>query len=186
MQRGSFTEAGCEPRPESHSASASLELDTARAAHRARRGRLKRLDGSFRHLARTGGLPLRQVAIVLSAYAAFLHDLVLPAHYIAWWGYGAYFIAATVAQAFYCGALLFWPTDGVLLAGILGNTAMLVLYAVTRGIGIPYFGPEAGQVEPIGAIDLLTAAAEIALVAILVLLMRARSSRNAPMEVLSS
>jgi hypothetical protein len=112
---------------------------------------------------------------VLSAYAAFLHDLVLPAHYREWWGYGAYFIAATAAQAFFSGALLFWPRRSVLLAGIIGNGAMLTLYALTRVIGIPFFGPDAGQVEPIGAIDLLTAGAELTLVAILVRLVRARS-----------
>jgi hypothetical protein len=146
----------------------------------------ERLERSLRHLSRTGGLPLRQVAIVLSAYAAFLHDLALPAHYLAWWGYGAYFIAATAAQAFYSGALLFWPTKSVLLAGIAGNCAMLALYAVTRGIGIPFFGPEAGQVEPFGAIDLLTAAAEAALVAILVHLLRARRNCNAALDVFST
>jgi hypothetical protein len=130
---------------------------------------------AIRRIARGGWLPPRYLAIMLSAYAAFLHDLVLPAHYVAWWGYGLYFILATAAQVFFCGALVFWPQRGVLLAGIVGNCAMLGLYAVTRSIGIPYFGPEAGQVEPFGAIDLLTAAAEVALVAALVRLMRARS-----------
>jgi peptidoglycan/LPS O-acetylase OafA/YrhL len=119
-----------------------------------------------------GAIPPRHVAVVLSAYAAFLHNWVLPEHYREWWGYGLYFLVATTAQAFCAGLLLFWPRRWIFRIGILGNSAILVLYAVTRTLGIPFFGPAAGLLEPVGALDLVTAATELCLVLVLVQLDR--------------
>jgi hypothetical protein len=42
----------------------------------------------------------------------------------------------------------------VLLAGIAGNLAIVVLYLLTRTVGIPLLGPEAGKVEGVGLADL--------------------------------
>jgi hypothetical protein len=118
--------------------------------------------------ARLGWMPARHVSIMLSVYASLLHDWVIPEHYREWWGYGAYFLAAAAAQAFFAGLLLFWPGRRLFLAGIIGNCAILVLYAVTRTHGIPFFGPAAGRVEPVGSLDLAAAASEIGLVVVLV------------------
>jgi hypothetical protein len=122
--------------------------------------------------AKLGAIPLRDVAVVLSAYAALLHDWLLPDHYLEWWGYGLYFLVAGVAQAFCAGLLLLWPRRWVFLVGILGNSSILLLYTVTRTLGVPFFGPAAWQVESVGMLDLLTAAAELALVLVLVKLVR--------------
>lgn len=119
-----------------------------------------------------GRIPPRHVAVLLSAYAAVLHNWVLPEHYLEWWGYGLYFLIATSAQAFCAGLLVFWPRRWVFLVGILGNGAILLLYAFTRTLGIPFFGPAAWQVERVGALDLATAAAEVGLVVVLVQLLR--------------
>jgi hypothetical protein len=120
-----------------------------------------------RRAAQLAWMPARQMAIVLSVYASLLHDWVIPEHYREWWGYGAYFLAAAAAQAFLGGLLLFWPNRRVCLMGIVGNCAILILYVVTRTVGIPFFGPAAGRVEPVGSLDLAAAAAEIGLVAVL-------------------
>lgn len=120
-----------------------------------------------RHTAQLVCMPPRQTAIVLSVYASLLHDWVIPEHYREWWGYGAYFLVAAAAQAFLAGLLLFWPNRRVCLMGIIGNGAILVLYLVTRTVGIPFFGPDAGWIEPVGGLDLAAAAAEIGLVALL-------------------
>ena len=129
---------------------------------------------SVANAAKLGSLPARHLAVMLSAYAALLHNWVLPEHYREWWGYGLYFLVAAAAQGFGAGLLLFWPRRWVLLLGILGNSAILVLYAITRTVGIPVFGPAAGQVEPVGPLDLATAAAELGLVIVLVQLVRKR------------
>jgi len=122
--------------------------------------------------AELGSIPTRHAAVVLSAYAALLHNWVLPEHFLEWRGYGLFFLIATTAQAFCAGLLLFWPRRWVYLVGILGNSAFLVLYAVTRTLGIPFFGPAAGLVEPVGALDLVTAVTELGLVILLVQLVR--------------
>src|SRR5207253_1636753 len=96
-----------------------------------------------------------------------------------WWGYGLYFLLATAAQAFGAGLLLCWPRRWVFRVGILGNSAILGLYAVTRTLGIPFFGPAAGLAEPVGALDLITAATELCLVLVLVQLDR-QASRARP------
>jgi hypothetical protein len=129
-------------------------------------------------------MPARHVAIVLSVYASLLHDWVIPEHYREWWGYGAYFVAAAAAQAFLAGLQLVWPGRRVYLTGIVGNCAMLLLYAITRTLGIPFFGPAAGRVEPVGSLDLAAAAAEIGLVAILLhqVIWSTRRKQDEPLE----
>jgi hypothetical protein len=124
-------------------------------------------------LARLSRLPSRQSAVVLSAYASLVHDWVLPQHYQEWWGYGLFFLLAAALQAFYAGLLLLWPGRWVYLVGIAANGALLSLYAVTRTLGVPLLGPHAGLVESVGVPDLASAAAEVALVCVLVRLCHA-------------
>ena len=67
-----------------------------------------------------------------------------PEHFEEWWGYGAFFVVAAAAQILYVPIVLLWPTQIVLLGGIAGNLAIVMLYLLTRTVGIPLFGPEAG------------------------------------------
>ncbi len=46
------------------------------------------------------------------------------------------------------------------------------LYRVTRTIGIPYIGPEAGTIESAGLLDVTSKLLELALIACLVLILR--------------
>ena len=71
----------------------------------------------------------RYLAVVLSVYAALLHDWVIPEHYREWWGYGAYLVVAGAAQVFLAGLLLLWPDRRTFLIGIVGNCGILILYA---------------------------------------------------------
>src|SRR5215203_6437605 len=80
----------------------------------------------------------------LSLLAALIHLWVAPEHFEEWWGYGAFFLVAAAAQVLYVPLVLLWPTRIVLLLGIAGNLAIAVLYLLTRTVGIPLFGPEAG------------------------------------------
>jgi len=48
--------------------------------------------------------------------------------------------------------------------GIAGNSAIVLLYLLTRVVGIPLFGPEAGEVEGVGVIDLRVTSSEVAIV----------------------
>jgi hypothetical protein len=110
-------------------------------------------------------------AVALSSAAALIHLLVTPGHFGEWWGYGAFMLAAFVAQAIYAAALLVWPGwKLLLLAGVIGNLAIIGMWAVSRTVGIP-LGPETGEVEGIGVLDLVCTASEATLVVVLVVLL---------------
>jgi hypothetical protein len=114
----------------------------------------------------------RYAAAAASAQAALVHNWALPPHFREWWGYGLALFLMAAAQGFYSGAVLLWPRRSVLVAGIAGNAAILVLYVVTRTLGVPLVGPHAGQVEAVAMPDLAAAIAEAALVIALVRLLR--------------
>ena len=110
----------------------------------------------------------------LSLIAAAVHAALMPEHMEEWWGYGAFFLLAAVLQGAYAIALLRWAGPAVLAFGIVANLAIVALYLWTRMVGVPIFGPDAGEVEEWGTVDVLTALVEIALVAALVVLLWAR------------
>lgn len=99
---------------------------------------------------------------------------------------------AALVQLFYSLLLVFqpWQPDPIrgmkgfsavylYWAGIIGNGFLIVLYIVTRTIGIPFFGPEAGEVEPVSAISLISKMIELILIVVLfILLQRSKTEAN--------
>lgn len=71
---------------------------------------------------------------------------------------------AAVAQIGYIPLLLRWPNRTVFVLGLAGNSAIILLYLLTRVVGIPLFGPEAGEVEGVGIIDVCATVSEAAIV----------------------
>ena len=100
----------------------------------------------------------------LSLVAALVHLWVTPEHLEEWWGYGAFFLVCAAAQALYAPLLLRRPNRAILLLGVAGNLAVVILWLVTRTTGIPLFGPHAGEVEEAGALDLACTLAEVGIV----------------------
>jgi hypothetical protein len=100
----------------------------------------------------------------LSLIAGLIHLWVTPEHFEEWWGYGAFFLVAAVAQVLYVPLVLRWPNRIVLLLGIVGNSAIVLLYLLTRVVGIPLLGPEAGEVEGVGIIDVCATMSEVSIV----------------------
>ncbi len=134
-------------------------------------------------MASTGGLapglsrPILYAAAALSLVAALIHLWVMPEHFREWWGYGAFFLASALAQVLYVPLLLGRPSRGILLLGIGGNLAIVSLYLLTRTVGIPLFGPHAGEVEGAGFMDLCATTSELGIAAALgALLLRGLSS----------
>jgi hypothetical protein len=133
----------------------------------------------------------RLQAGALSVAAGVGHGLVAPEHLREWWGYGLFFAVAAVGQVFFGALLLAAPwryddTGGLLpertgpvralcLLGIVANSAVILLYTVTRTVGVPFLGPAAGQVEPLGLGGVVTTLLEAALVGVLVALGRSPS-----------
>ena len=110
---------------------------------------------------------LLSAVAILSLVAAVIHIGVMPEHFEEWWGYGLFFLVAAAAQALYAVVILRAPTPTLLWVGIVGNLAIIALWVLTRTIGIPFFGPHAGEVEEVGTMDLASKLAEILLVALL-------------------
>jgi hypothetical protein len=120
---------------------------------------------------------LRAMA-ALSLLAAMIHLWVMPEHFEEWWGYGTFFLVSAFAQGLYAPGLLLWPNRVILLAGVAGNLAIVILWLVTRTSGIPLFGPHAGEVEEVGTLDLVCTLAEVGIIAGLGLL----TMRDLPTE----
>lgn len=109
-------------------------------------------------------------------FAGAIHGVVSPAHFDEWWGYGLFFMMAAAAQVLFGLALVtraIGPHSGpgwrlgerrLWTAGIAGNTAIILLYVVTRTLGVPY-GPDLGQAEAIGVLDVASTVAEVLVVA---------------------
>ena len=128
----------------------------------------------------------------LSIGSGVIHGVVTPEHFEEWWGYGLFFTLTALIQLFYGMLLIFQPwqpdpirkTQGLPVqwlywAGIFGTVLIILLYVITRTVGIPFFGPEAGEVEDLSLISLLSKVLELGLIVCLLLLLRRSKSNEA-------
>jgi hypothetical protein len=106
-------------------------------------------------------------AALLSLGAAWVHLAYAAPHLRQWWAYGAFFLAAGVGQGLFAPLILHRPRPALAAIGIAGNIAIVAMYVLSRIDGPP-LGPHANVPEPVGAIDLSTAAAEVLLIGLLV------------------
>ena len=95
-----------------------------------------------------------------SLVAGLVQLRAVPQHFEEWWAYGAFFLLAALAQSLYGTVLLLWPNVRVLLAGMAGNSSMVLTYHFTRS-------SEMEKAGDIGALDLLTTVSGTAIVAAL-------------------
>ena len=105
-----------------------------------------------------------RVTVGMTLGAALVHVWAMPGHFAEWWGYGVFFLLVAVAQGLYGLALLARPGRALFFLGIVGNLAVVSLYVVTRTVGVPFFGPHAGEVEAVGIADSVATGLEVALV----------------------
>jgi hypothetical protein len=122
---------------------------------------------------------LLPLAVLGSAAAAGAHAAAGPAHFREATLFGLFFAGSALAQLAWAGAVARGGTRGLLRAGVVGNLAVLALWATTRTVGLP-FGLMP-RPEAVGPWDLACAAWELtALVACLLLL---RSYAGPPARV---
>jgi hypothetical protein len=119
----------------------------------------------------------------MSIAAGAVHAGLGPEHFAEWWGYGAFFVVAATAQVLLGLALLTDAIDPKGVAnparvkrwmyalGAVGQVALIALYVVTRTTGIPWLGPQAGVVEEVAPLDIITKIIEAGCAAILVMLL---------------
>jgi hypothetical protein len=123
--------------------------------------------------------PAVYAASGLSLAAALMHLWATPAHFLDWWGYGSFVLAAALAQGLFAALFLRWPgVYPLLVAGIAGNLALVLVFVLTRTYGVPA-GPHAGELEATGALDVAATAAELGVVFALTALLGGRRRRVA-------
>ena len=108
--------------------------------------------------------PAVLVASLAGAAAAAIHLGVVPGHWRQAPLYGAFFLLAGAAQLGYSLLVLARPLRALVAIDVLGNLALLVLWAQTRTSGVPV-GPAAGLRESVGPVDLTCALLELLVVA---------------------
>jgi hypothetical protein len=104
--------------------------------------------------------PAVTLAAAAAVVAAGVHVTVCPEHYAEGWMYGVFFTVTAGAQLLWAVLLAVRPEPRVVRAGLVASLAVVALWAVTRSVGIP-LGPERGEVETIGALDVVATTAEL-------------------------
>lgn len=139
-------------------------------------------------------------AAFLSVAAGAIHLALAPEHLRHWWVFGTFFLAVGAFQLAYALAVLWRPTWPVALVGIGTNVTVVLIYVASRTVGLPIVPPApdgaaeghgaseeaaaeglgasgeaaGGFTESVGAVDLATTAAELALIGVLVSLLPGR------------
>lgn len=107
---------------------------------------------------------------VLAASAGVIHAVAMVDHFDHYWLYGAFFLVVTYAQIL--GALWIYrhaEHRRALVAAAAVSLAVVAVWLWTRAVGPPV-GPEAGEPEPVGAMDLMATFDQLALAALVVAL----------------
>jgi hypothetical protein len=99
------------------------------------------------------------VLALASAGAGAIHLKVVPEHLEEFTPFGVGFIALGVFQLLWAAAVLIRPTMLVLAIGLIVSALTIGVWVVSRTVGLP-FGPEAGEPEAIGTLDVLSTALE--------------------------
>lgn len=99
------------------------------------------------------------IAAVSSVLAGLIHYAVVPEHRSEWVGYAVFFTLLGAFQLIWAAAV--WADRGRWLLGLgaVANAAAIFLWIISRTVGLP-FGPDAGEAESVGIIDVLCVLAE--------------------------
>ncbi|MEJ7785793.1 MAG: hypothetical protein WKF96_13385 [Solirubrobacteraceae bacterium] len=115
-----------------------------------------------------------RIAGGLSIAAGIIHAMAMIDHFSHYWLYGVFFLLLTYGQVLWGVALLRKRcTERMLRLGALANAAIIVLWIVSRAVGMP-FGPDAGDAEAIGSMDVAVTLDQIALIAYIAVVLRPR------------
>ena len=102
----------------------------------------------------TLGRYLRWFLAALSLGAGAIHFAVSGGHFDLSWMHGAFFAVVAWLQLAWAAAVILKPTRRLLIAGALGNAAIIGTWAVSRTWGVPV-GPEAWTPEAVSLADVL-------------------------------
>src|SRR6516164_3258293 len=100
----------------------------------------------------------------LSVGAAAIHFAVTFEHFNSYVLYGVFFLIIAWAQMIWAAVAVWRLPRWWLWLGIVGNAAVVAMYLASRTTGLP-FGPDKGHTEQFGALDVVSALLELALIA---------------------
>jgi hypothetical protein len=92
-----------------------------------------------------------------------LHLSVVREHFAEYSLFGWFFLGLAVVQLSSAAMLWCRPTRRLMAAALVGNAAVVLLWAQTRFVALPV-GPEAGSTESVGPLDAATTGLEVAAV----------------------
>jgi hypothetical protein len=87
----------------------------------------------------------------------------MPDHFEQSFLYGLFFLFASISQLFFCAVALLKPSRRLLKAGIIASASMILLWLVSRTLGVP-IGPDNGNTEAWGLLDTLASIYEVAII----------------------
>jgi hypothetical protein len=120
---------------------------------------------------------LRFTAAAATAAAGAVHASVTAEHFKEFWLFGVFFIGAAAAQIAWAAMVMFRPQRRLLMLGLAGNAAIVLLWAFTRFVGLP-LGPGAGTRESMGLVDIAATAYEVLAVAFTAALLKRHGERR--------
>lgn len=103
------------------------------------------------------------VAATCSLVAMAIHASVAPEHFHEDVLFGVFFTVTAVCQLAWAILVVLRPRQHWLLAGAIGNAAIIGLWAYTRFVSLP-LGPDAGAREEVGTRDVLATCVEVLIV----------------------
>ena len=115
-------------------------------------------------------------AAFMSAASGLAHLSVAPAHFAEWWAFGVLFLIAAALQLALAVMLLARPTHARFAAVAVVSGGLIFTWIWSRTLGLP-LGPEQGQAEPVGFLDLVTTLVEGLLVVLAALAVAGRTRR---------
>jgi hypothetical protein len=123
----------------------------------------------------TGGFGRSDVARCWAGFASLgaglVHLAVVREHLAEWWLFGAFFVVVGALQVGYAVLALARDRAPAPRSVAAVNAGLIVLWAVTRAVGLPV-GPERWTPEAVGVADVLCAVLEVVVVGLLVAAVR--------------
>jgi hypothetical protein len=122
------------------------------------------METSLRRRPSNGSFALSQALLaVISLGAAGIHFAVVGEHFEEYVVFGLFFGTVAWLQGLWAVAVAVAASRPLLWAGLVGNLLIVVVWVISRTVGLP-FGPEAGLPEPAAIADVIATMFEVALV----------------------
>jgi hypothetical protein len=127
-------------------------------------------------VARSAATEARTSLALASLSAALIHVMAGFHHWTEWWLFGAGMFTMAATQLAAAADLGYGRGRRALVATIVVNLPIVVLWLWSRSVGLP-FGPEPGEAEAIGVPDAVCTFTELVLLGGVVAMLRGASDR---------